>query len=133
MRLLITLLAVTLVLSGCGGSDEDAGSLTEPTASGATTEPGRSEQDAGETLVDTLSVETDAEDSGGFTGVFADTYEAARQICRGSGVVAIAEEFGSAPEPDAAARAYASNLANEGSQHHDASYLGCLEGLREQG
>src|SRR5215204_7006521 len=120
MRLLITLVAVTLLLSGCGGSDEDAGSVTEPTVSGATTEPGRSERDAGETLVGTFSVETDAEDSGGFTRVSADTYEAARQICRGSWVVAIAEEFGSAPEPDAAAQAHAKKLANEGSQHHDA-------------
>jgi|SRR5918994_6495191 hypothetical protein len=133
MRLLITLAAITSLLSGCGGADEDAGSLTEPTVSVATIEPGRSERDAAEALIDTLSVETDAEDSGGFTGVFADTYEAARQICRGSGVVAIAEEFGSAPEPDAAARAYANNLANEGSQHHDASYSGCFKGLREQG
>jgi len=64
--------------------------------------------------------------------VFADAYEAARQICRGSGVVAIAEASAAHLNGDAAARAHANNLGNEGS-HHDASYSGWLKGLREQG
>ena len=130
MRLLITLAVVTLLVSGCGGS-KDAGSASEPAVSTATTEERESQPGPIETLTDTVSGETDADDSGGFTGVFADTYEAARLICRGSGVAAIAEEFGSAPEPAAAARAYANNLSNDGSRHHDASYSGCLRGLRE--
>ena len=131
MRLLITLAAVTLLLSGCGGSDDDAGSASQPAVSTATTEARDSQPSSVETLTETVSGEAEADDSGGFTGVFADTYEAARLICRGSGVTAIAEEFGSAPEPRAAARAYATNLSDEGSRHHDASYAGCLKGLSE--
>ena len=134
-RLLVTLAAAALLVSGCGGSKDESGSVSEPTVSAATTgetesQPGSVEtQD--ETVTDTVREETDADDSGGFTGAFADTYEAARQICGGSGVVVIAKEFGTAPEPDPAARAYANTLSNEGSRHHDAAYSGCLKGMSE--
>jgi hypothetical protein len=130
MRPLITLATVTLLLTGCGGSNDEAGPVTDPAVSAATTEAAESEPSFIETLPDTVTPETNAYDSGGFTGDFADTYEVAREICGGSGVAAIAEEFGSAAEPKAAARAYANALSNEG-PHHDASYSGCLKALSE--
>ena len=135
MRLLVTLVAATLLVSGCGGSNDEAGSVSETTVSAAAT--GETESQPGsvetvtETVTDTVTDETDAHDSGGFTGAFADTHEASRQICGGSGVVVIAKEVGTAPERDAAARAYANTLSNEGSRHHDAAYSGCLKGLSE--
>ena len=134
-RLLVTLAAAALLVSGCGDSKDESGSVSEPTVSAATTgetesQPG-SVETLNETVTDTVREETDADDSGGFTGAFADTYEAARKICGGSGVVVIAKEFGTAPEPDPAARAYANTLSNEGSRHHDAAYSGCLKGMSE--
>ena len=129
MRRLAVVLSVTPLLTGCGGdSSRDAAPATQPSVLATTTqatvgvEPGTG---------DTLTVDTNASASGGFSGVFADTYEAARQICHGAGVAAIAEQFGSAPEPKAAARAYADNLADEQTRHHDASYAGCLKGFSE--
>lgn len=126
MRPLITLATVTLLLTGCGGSNDEAGPVTDPAVSAATTAAAESEP----SFTDTVTPETNADDSGGFTGDFADTYEVAREICGGSGVAAIAKEFGSAAEPEPAARAYANALSNEG-PHHDASYSGCLKGLSE--
>ena len=125
MRRLAVVLSLTSLLTGCGGdSNRGAAPATQPAVPVTTTQ---------DTVGDTLTVDTNASESGGFSGVFADTYEAARQICDGAGVAAIAEQFGSASEPEAAARAYADNLADEQTRHHDASYAGCLEGFSENG
>ena len=130
MGRLAVVLSLTLLLTGCGGSSNRDAATQQPPVPATTIE-----DTVGVELGtgDTLTVDTNATGSGGFSGVFADTYEAARQICQGAGVADIAEQFGSAPQPKAAARAYADNLANEQTRHHDASYAGCLEGFSENG
>ena len=67
-RLLVTLAAAALLASGCGGSKDEAGSVSEPTVSAATTgetesQPG-SVETVNEKVTDTVREETDADDSG---------------------------------------------------------------------
>ena len=76
-------------------------------------------------------VETeDADATGGLHGLSGNTYRVSREICKVFGVVAIARQYGSARELDAAARAF--SMGSFEGLDRQAAYAGCVEGFRSR-
>ncbi len=100
------LLAASAVLLGaCGGDDDPPSGYYGP------------------------ATETEEESTGGYTGVLANTYEAARSTCADSGVSETARQLGLPPSSDplTVAEEYGTQLST--GEHIQASADGCLAGL----
>jgi hypothetical protein len=125
VRVALSLVFVVLAV-GCGSEETTGG---EPTTTRvATTAPTVEEptEPEPETEPETQPTST----SGGYVGLYANTYNVSRDTCKHFGVAAVAKEYGSAVTPLAAAEAF-SKGSTEG-RHRQASYEGCLEGFRSR-